>query len=227
MENKTGQYFKYAMGEIFLVVIGILIALNINNWNEDRKLNIEEISILKDIHTDLKASAEEIKRNMDYNTDTALRARKIINHLTNDLPYSSELDSAFGKISYWSSPYLTFSAYEALKNKGLDIIKDDQLKKDIVNMYESEFAYLSQDYDRSEWVLAQSVVYPITNKHIRRDLNSVAMAVPNDFESLKTNNEFINMLHTIVRFREGGIDRYKLTQHKLDNLISAIDKALK
>ena len=37
MENKTGKYFKYAIGEIVLVVIGILIALSLNNWNEDRK----------------------------------------------------------------------------------------------------------------------------------------------------------------------------------------------
>jgi hypothetical protein len=39
MENKTGKYFKYAIGEIILVVIGILIALQINNWNEARKKN--------------------------------------------------------------------------------------------------------------------------------------------------------------------------------------------
>ena len=36
-KNKTGKYFKYAIGEIVLVVIGILIALQINNWNENRK----------------------------------------------------------------------------------------------------------------------------------------------------------------------------------------------
>ena len=43
MENKTGKYFKYAIGEIFLVVIGILIALQINNWNEDRLEGLKEI----------------------------------------------------------------------------------------------------------------------------------------------------------------------------------------
>ena len=37
-KNKTGKYLKYAIGEIVLVVIGILIALSINNWNETRKL---------------------------------------------------------------------------------------------------------------------------------------------------------------------------------------------
>ncbi|MBT8324660.1 MAG: hypothetical protein KJO96_05115 [Winogradskyella sp.] len=41
-ENKTGKYFKYAIGEIILVVIGILIALQINNWNESNKLKKEE-----------------------------------------------------------------------------------------------------------------------------------------------------------------------------------------
>ena len=42
MENKTAKYFKYAIGEIVLVVIGILIALQINNWNQNRKENFLE-----------------------------------------------------------------------------------------------------------------------------------------------------------------------------------------
>ena len=48
-KNKTGKYFKYAIGEIILVVIGILIALSINNWNEDRKNKIKEYVYLEGI----------------------------------------------------------------------------------------------------------------------------------------------------------------------------------
>ena len=48
VENKTSKYFKYAIGEIILVVIGILIALQINNWNESRKSNqLEQALYLK------------------------------------------------------------------------------------------------------------------------------------------------------------------------------------
>ena len=50
MENKTGRYFKYAIGEIILVVIGILIALQINNWNEARLKSNKESQILASIH---------------------------------------------------------------------------------------------------------------------------------------------------------------------------------
>lgn len=53
--GKTGRYFKYAIGEIVLVVIGILIALQINNWNEARKTNIVKDKYLEQIVVDLEA----------------------------------------------------------------------------------------------------------------------------------------------------------------------------
>ena len=56
MENKKSKYFKYAIGEIILVVIGILIALSINNWNELRKERLNEGEILKTLN-------EEFSRN--------------------------------------------------------------------------------------------------------------------------------------------------------------------
>ena len=52
-ENKTGKYFKYAIGEIVLVVIGILIALSINNWNENRKQNLKQKALLTKFSQDL------------------------------------------------------------------------------------------------------------------------------------------------------------------------------
>jgi hypothetical protein len=53
-QNKTGKYFKYAIGEIVLVVIGILIALQINNLNESAKNKRQELVILENILQDLQ-----------------------------------------------------------------------------------------------------------------------------------------------------------------------------
>lgn len=52
-EGKTGRYLKYAFGEIILVVIGILIALQINNWNENRKTDIKVKNSLVALQSDL------------------------------------------------------------------------------------------------------------------------------------------------------------------------------
>ena len=57
-ENKSGKYLKYAVGEIILVVIGILIALQINNWNENRKQNIKERFILERLLIDLNSDMD-------------------------------------------------------------------------------------------------------------------------------------------------------------------------
>ena len=71
-QNKTGKYLKYAIGEIALVVIGILIALQINNWNETRKeadkLNQVYERILLDVENDLNELTENLAfyKNQEY-----------------------------------------------------------------------------------------------------------------------------------------------------------------
>ena len=64
-KNKTGKYFKYAIGEIVLVVIGILIALSINNWNEERKNILNESQLVKNIVEDLRLDSEHINQSFN------------------------------------------------------------------------------------------------------------------------------------------------------------------
>ncbi|PNW27034.1 DUF6090 family protein [Formosa algae] len=65
-ENKFGKYLTYAIGEIVLVVIGILIALQINNWNENRKLQAEITDIYKQIVIDLDNDIDEFSNVIKY-----------------------------------------------------------------------------------------------------------------------------------------------------------------
>lgn len=65
-EGKTTKYIKYAIGEIILVVIGILIALSINNWNEKRKNEIKILSILKEVQNDLQEDILKSKELFGY-----------------------------------------------------------------------------------------------------------------------------------------------------------------
>ena len=76
-EGKTGKYFKYAIGEIVLVVIGILIALQINDWNDQRKLKQQEQTYYCKISEDLKTDIKNINRTL-----VSLKERKIIDFLS-------------------------------------------------------------------------------------------------------------------------------------------------
>ena len=63
-KNKTGKYLKYAIGEIILVVIGILIALSLNNWNENRKNKIYEKDLLENMLGNLKLDSITFNKNL-------------------------------------------------------------------------------------------------------------------------------------------------------------------
>jgi hypothetical protein len=79
-EGKTTKYFKYAIGEIILVVIGILIALSINNWNQERILKIEEEGIVRNIHNEFLQNKTIIKTTLET-SDNCTNAVKSLMHL--------------------------------------------------------------------------------------------------------------------------------------------------
>lgn len=82
--NKVGNYIKYAIGEIMLVVIGILIALQVNTWNEQRKTNLLEVSYYESLLQDLRTDSTEYafrKENAGTNLDKMLN---IIDFIDND-----------------------------------------------------------------------------------------------------------------------------------------------
>ena len=225
-ENKVSTYLLYAIGEIILVMVGILLAVQVNNWNENRKLQNEEINLLLELKSNLDVTLHNFKNDTLSNLNTIHQLAKIENYINEDLPYHSELDSAFRQLRGWKSPYPIYTAYATLKTKGLDIISNVPLRNKIVNLYEFDFMVLSTDYDQDEWNLMQAVVTPFYSKFIRNSQYSSRLAIPNDFESLKQNDEFINILRMINSTRKFGLIKYKSTMISIEDLIKSIDNEL-
>ena len=88
-EGKTTKYFKYAIGEIVLVVIGILIALSINNWNETRKAKIRSIEYHERIAEDL----ERIIKTSENLNATAKQVLTSIEHTVRLLESNKDLNT--------------------------------------------------------------------------------------------------------------------------------------
>lgn len=136
MENKTGKYFKYAVGEIILVVIGILIALQINNWNETRKTRDKEIVYLTNIKSDLENSVQQIetfilKRNTQIKT-----ANNIIEYFKGKpIQNWNDFNKKLIDIYSWERFYLIKNTYEELKNSGnLSLISNKDIKNGLQDL---------------------------------------------------------------------------------------------
>ena len=78
MENKTGKYFKYAIGEIILVVIGIMIALQANNWNEKRKTNNTIETLIDKIEDDVIADIKSVNNEIAFYEERELMMQRIL-----------------------------------------------------------------------------------------------------------------------------------------------------
>ena len=140
MENKTGKYFKYAIGEIVLVVIGILIALSINNWNDQRKINTQEIKLLTELIDNIDANIETLEKMKQKQSSDIQGIDSILYHFQNATT-SDSLRQFFTKTIYTETLNLTHSTFETIKTKGFDIIKDDQIRLAVIDLYEVIYSH--------------------------------------------------------------------------------------
>ncbi len=80
-KNKTGKYLKYAIGEIILVVVGILIALSINNWNQNFQKKEQEKVYYCKIKEDLESDKSNIKRSIESLNERITSAKRVLTNL--------------------------------------------------------------------------------------------------------------------------------------------------
>jgi len=140
-EGKTTNYLKYAIGEIVLVVIGILIALQINNWNEYRKDRNDERMALIELYQSLRTEHEILIPGLVGRGKTSQHG---INAFMDLREHNESIsDSVFDKL--WTEvntgAYFSYEAgpFESIKNRGLNLITNDSLRTMLVQLYETKF----------------------------------------------------------------------------------------
>jgi len=145
-KNKTGKYFKYAIGEVVLVVIGILIALSINNWNQQRLDRILEkdyyCQFLEDVNQDLIQLNEQVT----YTKERLHHANNMLGLLQNENSEFSEiLEHTKGAVSKTDAVIMpNKNAFEDLKSSGnLRLITDKKIKNQLTKYYANEEGLLN------------------------------------------------------------------------------------
>lgn len=140
-ESKIRRYMAYAIGEIILVVIGILIALQINTWNEDRKARIQEIEILKSLRTDLQADIENLEFQIMFKEEMIAEYRNCLDILSEQKKGSiEELKRDLISILQVGGVELNKTTFNNLETTGeIRLIRNKALADSIVAYYHTGY----------------------------------------------------------------------------------------
>ncbi|MCB1585681.1 MAG: hypothetical protein KDI52_05325 [Xanthomonadales bacterium] len=132
-ENKAAAYFRYSLGEIVLVVAGILIALQVNNWNELRKQNNERLFLLENMKIEFSSTQDRVTEAIKLNKERATNLIDLMSYSSNDV--LEKADDNDIKFKLQSAIMFTFfdnlnTTYEQAKESGkLSLIQNDNLLK--------------------------------------------------------------------------------------------------
>jgi hypothetical protein len=239
MENKTGRpalpagrYFKYAIGEIILVVLGILIALWINqkyNYSQERQ---DEINVLQEIRTNLDSDLIEITADITYMDSINISYNFVSKYLIeNELP-SNEFGAEALKLRITPHFNPNLSGYNLLVSKGIEIIQNDELRKVISYHFESTYSYYkAYEKERIDFRIHQ--MDPVFMKyftHIQN--NSISFLgeyriTNEDFTTIKSSHSNFNkFLSSIKRENDLVQNRANRLQKSILDLSEMVDAEL-
>ena len=169
-EGKTGKYFKYALGEILLVMIGILLALQVNNWNEKKNEKKDEKRTLKALLSELDDNKNLIQLCLKGINESKQYGDSLKMHLGPKLTTlkNEDVNRFIGEVGYVNNCGVRTDILKDLQGSGkLNLITSDSIRIHISRW--SSSLKLLQD-ERDEWAQEFSAQFiPFTNKWIQWD----------------------------------------------------------
>ncbi len=227
--GSTRKYILYAIGEIALVVMGILIALQINNWNEERKTKIFEKEILKDINIGLALNIWQLENAVKSCNRAANSCKIVLDFLNDEMNYHDSLSIHFSRTIRWFRPTVTNAGYESLKSYGRHLVKNDSIRHQL-EIFDVEWIHVL--HERQEQFF-NVTVSPILTKHFTVTNFSQSIHIepgnqmkPFDVMELKRSREYYNIINTLRLNREGQAWWYNNWLENMKKISVMIEKEL-
>ena len=212
-ENKISKYLIYAIGEIVLVVIGILIALSINNWNQEIKTKKQEIKILTELKNDLKTNLNEIIETYNTTSSRQLSTVLILDYFENNRTLDDSLKSAFENINMDGLFNIANTTFKYIESEGINSLSNDTLRIRVTEMYERHLKNIVTRENRT-WEIVNDELIPLMNDRFISSPTidkSVSFAIealntPKNINTLRKDSKFKN---SIIRLQNWLLVRLK------------------
>jgi hypothetical protein len=228
-DNKFSKYLLYAVGEILLVVFGILIALQIDNWNENRKSHIEDIKFLKNIRDELVLDTLAL---VDI-TSTYIRIngnlKKTLQYLEDTTEITKDkreiMSRALKNLEVLTPIYKNIEKNNAKLSEGILLNINNQLN----NKYQQYLEYIKSTNDivTKFGETLQLIVMNDVHPNVDLDFTGRVGKVNFNIEELRNNRLVKNAIHKSIRYRDTYIFTMNEQKVKAVEILDLLDKELK
>ena len=207
-DNKPMKYARYAIGEILLVVIGILIALQINTWNEERKAKIYEYTLKKEIYNSLLEDIISINGLIEGQKTILKSCEQLIHALEEDSVKQDSIGYLFSNAHFWWAIAVKTNAYETAKLYGMHFFKNDSTRYFITDIFESDLRMVREQEKRQHDYYYNVALPILTEKFEQANVfpKGIQPMIPHNLHELKTDKNYLNILKTTFYMR--GVDFY-------------------
>ena len=222
-ENKLSKYLIYAIGEIVLIVIGIMIALSLNNANDVKNQRRKEHALLNEMHQNLKIDLKDLDYNIKESVKRIQANEIILKELQERMPMHDSLKPYYANIIGNFQLSNNTAAWENLKSVGMDLISNDSLRNAISNLYTVKYRYLENVTkgvdDGHQW----NTFYPQFLDLINVEQFWIA-AEPVNHEALLENRKFKETLKMNLFIRNYMLNQYKTIHKDVKFLLDQIER---
>ncbi len=182
--------WKYALGEVLLIVIGISIALALGSWWQDRQIRHDERQILSQLATTLNGDIEGFEKSIIRFQGMVENISDLLAYIEKERPYDPSLSSILGSCVGWSSYTPNPGPYEALRSRGFELISNESLRMSLIDYYEVR-ARRAMSTTEENRIYNRNAAIPYYDKNFIRysDWN----VVPIDFEVIRKDTKFTNI----------------------------------
>jgi len=222
--SRFTKYLIYVIGEIVLIVIGILIALSIENWNSEKATRDTEIAILKEMKSNLSSDLLDIRVNIKLNNISLKANERVLESLSNPESNIDSLSFYYAHLTLTTMLDINNSSYENLKSFGFQIIENDSLRIKITDLYATSYVFLGK-MENVIYSIQSDKIIPLVISNIVTDTLYVS-ARPVDREALALNHDFKESIKLSREWFRFMIGIYENTGEEIEALISQLDNEI-
>jgi hypothetical protein len=199
------KYALYATGELILIVFGIYLALQLDDWKKVNERHSDELEILAEIADGFQRDIGDLNFNIGLHETAARSGEIILSHLENRLPYHDSLSRHFAQMLWYSRITIVKGPFDNFKTKGLDIITNDSLRGKITAMYDIEYAAI-QMFERNTFLPDDYILQVHATRFDKTEIYkplggrnfSSGKMVPYDYEKLQTDKDYLHVVKSSI-----------------------------